>query len=185
MNKRIYWYIKRLLDIILSFILIIITLPSMLITLILLLCNTGLPIFDIRFPREGYKKKPFSMLKFKTRIYDTKNIWGRKTKLSTIIDNLKLNELPQLFNIFIGQMSFVGPRPFICGEKLPEGKISEKRYMVKPGVTNLAYVYGGKKVSHKQKLDYDEKYYDNFGFKQDFIIMIKTPIEMIRQYRSR
>ena len=80
-------------------------------------------------------------------------------------------------------MSFIGPRPFIPDEDLPNSKIDKKRYLVRPGVTGLAYVNGGKFMSHKSKLKYDSIYYDNFGFKQDLIIVLKTPIELIRQSR--
>lgn len=100
-------FFKRFLDIVLSMILLIILFPIIVITMLVTVFHLGLPIFDIRFPREGKDKKPFYMLKFRTRVYDNNELWGRKTKLSTLIDTLKLNELPQLFNILIGDMSFV------------------------------------------------------------------------------
>ena len=171
--KKPYWYIKRLLDIILSIILIIITLPLMLITAIILIFNLGFPLFNQRRYREGLNKKKFLMFKFRTKLMNSDNLprKERYTKLSGLIDNLKLNELPQLFNILFGQMSFVGPRPFIPGEKLPEGKISEKRYYVRPGLTNLAFVSNNDELTHKQKLLYDVEYYDHFGFKQDLLML--------------
>ena len=118
------------------------------------------------------------MLKFRTKKMNVDHLPRDKryTKLSYLIDCLKLNELPQLFNILFGQMSFVGPRPFIPGEELPEGEISEKRYMVRPGLTNLSFVTKGGMITHQQKLLSDIKYYDNFSFKQDLLIFIKTPI---------
>lgn len=72
--KRPYWYIKRLLDIILSIFLIIITLPLMLITLILLVINLGLPIFNQKRYREGLYKKSFLMFKFRTKLLDSDNL---------------------------------------------------------------------------------------------------------------
>jgi len=103
-NKLInnpYWYIKRLLDIILSLVLIVVTLPLMLITVILLVISLGLPIFNQRRYREGLYKKSFLMFKFRTKLMNSDNLprKERYTKLSGLIDNLKLNELPQLFNI--------------------------------------------------------------------------------------
>ena len=105
--KKPYWYIKRLLDIILSIILIIITLPLMLITAIILIFNLGFPLFNQRRYREGLNKKKFLMFKFRTKLMNSDNLprKERYTKLSGLIDNLKLNELPQLFNILGG--SFV------------------------------------------------------------------------------
>ncbi len=172
-------FFKRFLDVIFSLILIVILSPLILITYLITLLHIGKPIFDIRFPREGKNKKPFYMLKFRTRVYDTGDIWGRKTKLSYIIDKFKLNELPQLFNILVGDMSFVGPRAFICGEDLPEGRISKKRYLVRPGVTGLFQVSDLK--YHKEKLKCDIEYYDNLSFLLDLKILLKTPISIIKK----
>ena len=172
-------FFKRFLDVIFSLILIVILSPLILITYLITLLHIGKPIFDIRFPREGKNKKPFYMLKFRTRVYDTGDIWGRKTKLSYMIDKLKLNELPQLFNILVGDMSFVGPRAFICGEDLPEGHISKKRYLVRPGVTGLFQVSDLK--YHKEKLKCDIEYYDNLSFLLDLKILLKTPISIIKK----
>ena len=187
-NKLVYkpyWYIKRLLDIILSIILIIITLPLMIITLIILIINLGFPIFNQKRYREGLYKRKFLMLKFRTKKMNVDHLPrnDRYTKCSYIIDKLKLNELPQLFNILLGQMSFVGPRPFIPNEKLPDGKIDNKRYYVRPGLTNLAFVSKNGKITHKEKLLADIKYFDNFGFKQDLLIFIKTPISIIKSLK--
>ena len=124
------------------------------------------------------------MYKIRTRVYD-KDFNSSYTKVSKFIDKLGLNELVQLFNVIKGDMSLVGPRPFIMNEKLPEGSISEKRYLVRPGITGLATVNGGIYLSHKKKLLYDEIYYDNFGFMQDLKILLKTPIAFIKQIKDR
>ena len=183
--NRPYWYIKRFLDIILSIVLIIITLPLMLITVFLLVMSLGFPIFNQRRYREGLYKRNFLMFKFRTKLLNVDNLPREKryTKLSCLIDNSKLNELPQLFNILLGDMSFVGPRPFIPGEKLPVGEISDKRYCVRPGLSNLAFVSKKNELTHKQKIAYDVEYYDNFGFKQDLIIFLKTPICIIKRLK--
>ncbi len=185
MNKltlKPYWYIKRLLDIFLSLVLIIITLPIMLIVLLILLIDLGFPILNQNRYREGMYKKSFLMFKLRTKKMnsDSLPIHDRYTKVSRVIDNLKLNELPQLFNILFGQMSFIGPRPFIPGEKLPKAKISDKRYFVRPGLISLAFVTKGGLETHEKKISFDEKYYDNFSFKQDLIIALKAPIYFIR-----
>lgn len=184
MEKRAYWYVKRILDIIFSFIFIVLTLPLILLVLLITFINIGRPLIDIRIPRVGKNKKPFYMYKIRTRIYD-KNFNSSYTKISKIIDKLGLNELVQLFNVLKGDMSLVGPRPFIKDEKLPEGTISEKRYLVRPGITGLATINGGIYLTHKKKLFYDEIYYDNFGFIQDLKIVLKTPFAFIRQIKDR
>lgn len=185
LKRKPYWYIKRLLDIIFSIILIVLTLPFMLLTLIVLVINLGFPIFNQRRYREGLNKNKFLMYKFRTKKLNVDNLprKERYTKCSYLIDKLKLNELPQLFNILFGQMSFVGPRPFIPDEKLPEGEISYKRYCVRPGLTNLAFVSKKGMLTHQQKLLSDIEYYDNFSFKQDLFIIIKTPSAIIKRLK--
>ena len=166
-------YIKRLLDIIIS--LVLITLLSWLIIIvgIVTLVDLGMPIIDIRIPREGKNKKPFYMYKFRTRIYDN-NDNSTYSKVSYVIDKIGLNELPQLFNVLKGDMSLIGPRAFICGEILPKGEISFKRYLVKPGIIGLAHMYGGRALTYEKTLLCDIEYYDNMSFKQDVKILFKS-----------
>jgi lipopolysaccharide/colanic/teichoic acid biosynthesis glycosyltransferase len=91
-----------------------------------------------------------------------------------MVDKLRLNELPQLFNVLKGDMSLVGPRPFIPGDTLPIGEISYKRYLLRPGLTGLAQINSPRTISHKKKLEYDIIYYDNLSFKNDLKIILKT-----------
>lgn len=186
LNKKAYWYIKRFLDITFSLILIILTLPLLLITIIITLIDLGTPLCNERRKREGLYHKEFTMYKIRTKKLNSDGLIReeRYTKVSFIIDMLHLNELPQLLNILKGDMSFIGPRPFIPGDKLPKGEISETRYMVRPGLTGLSQIKGGRFISHEGKLRLDKEYYDNFGFKQDFKILIYTPLAIIRQSSS-
>ncbi len=178
-SDKMYRYVKRLLDIILSIILIVLTSPIMLVVLIITYFDIGRPLIDIRIPREGKDKKPFYMYKIRTRVYDD-NGGSSYTKVSKVIDKMGLNELPQLFNILKGDMSLIGPRAFICKEKLPKGKIDPKRYKVKPGVLSLALSLGGRYLSYEETLKCDIIYYDNLGFKQDFIIFFKSTMVIIK-----
>ena len=179
-----YLILKRILDIILAILLIILTLPLLIIVLLITLFNLGLPLIDIRIPREGKNKKPFYMYKIRTRIYDQDGN-SHYNKLSKFIDNTGLNELPQLFNILKGDMSFIGPRAFICGEKLPEGEISPKRYMVKPGLISLSQVYGGRKLSYENTLKCDIKYYDNLSLSFDIKIFFKSLKTILKRILGR
>ncbi len=179
-----YKHFKRLLDIFFSIIFIILFSPIILVVLAITFFDIGRPLIDIRIPREGFDKKPFYMYKIRTRVYDSKGN-STYTKISRQIDKMGLNELVQLFNIFKGEMSFIGPRAFICGEKLPDGKISPKRYMVKPGVLSLAQAKGGRFLSYEETLKCDEIYYENFGFKQDFVIFFKSIKTIIKNYFFR
>lgn len=169
-------YFKRLLDLIISLILIIILFPVMIIVAFLLLVNLGFPLWNEKREREGKNKKVFIMYKFRTKKLNSEKLTyrNRYTDFSRVIDRVRLNELPQLFNVLKGDMSLVGPRPFIPGDNLPEGEISAKRYLVRPGLTGLAQVNGGRGLTHKQKLEYDVIYYDNLSFKTDFKILLAT-----------
>lgn len=175
-----YRYLKRVLDIILSIVFLLLFGIVILLVCLITLIDSGRPIFDIRIPREGKNKKPFHMYKIRTRVYD-KNGNSTYTKISKFIDKTGLNELPQFFNVLKGDMSIIGPRAFICNEPLPKGEISAKRYLVKPGIISLAQSLGGRKLSYQKTLECDIVYYDNFGFKQDIKIFFKSIIVIIKQ----
>ena len=175
-------YIKRLLDFVLSLIFIILLSPLMLIIALITLIDLGLPIHNEVREREGMNKKTFIMYKFRTKRLRSqmKPNLPKYTKISSVIERLRLNELPQLFNVLKGEMALVGPRPFIPGDKLPKGQISPKRYMVRPGMTGPAQASGGRGLTHKDKLAYDIIYYDNMSFMYDFKIIVKTILNIFR-----
>lgn len=173
--------IKPTLDFIIALTLLIILSPILLIAIIVTIIDLGFPIYNRQRLREGKNKRPFVMYKLRTKTRPTKEngYTEEYTRVSRVIDKLRINEIPQLINVLKGDMSLVGPRPFIPGEKLPEGKISPKRYMVKPGLTGMAQVHGGRAITHKQKLKYDEMYYDNLSFGTDLKIVLETVIELV------
>ena len=176
-------YIKRLLDIILSFCLIIVLSPLILITGIMTYIELGRPLFNHRKQKEGKNHKVFIMYKFRTSLPKPK-VTDNKifTKVTRILDVTRLNELPQLFNVLKGDMSLVGPRPFIPNDTtLPKDEISEKRYLVKPGITGLFQVSGG---NHKDKLACDVIYYDNLSFLLDFMIVLLTPYAIFKKIKA-
>lgn len=176
MYRRIF---KPILDFILSFILILLFWPLMLIVAIITYIDLGTPIHNTLRKREGKNRKMYVMYKFRTKKLGTEYN-PQYTKISKVIDKLRLNELPQLFNVLKGEMSIVGPRPFIPGEILPDGKVSQKRYMIRPGITGLAQVSGGRSITHEEKLKYDEIYYDNMSLWLDIKIVFKTLLELLR-----
>lgn len=174
-------YIKPSLDFVIALILFVVLLPIMIITIIVTIIDLGFPVYNRLRKREGKGKRNFVMYKIRTKTMPTKANGYKEeyTKISRVIDRLRLNEIPQLINVLKGDMSLVGPRPFIPGEELPEGRISEKRYKVRPGITGLAQINGGRTITHKDKLKYDEIYYDNLSFKMDVKIVLKTIYELI------
>ncbi len=174
-------YIKPLLDFVIALVLFTVLLPVMLVTMLVTIIDLGFPVYNRLRKREGKNKKTFIMYKIRTKTNPTKANGYKEeyTNVSKVIDRLRLNEIPQLINVIKGDMSLVGPRPFIPGEELPEGKVSEKRYKVRPGITGLAQVNGGRTITHKEKLRYDEIYYDNLSFKMDVKIILKTIYQII------
>ena len=169
--------VKPTLDFIFSLLLIIVLSPIMLIVAIVTFIDLGLPLHNLLREREGKNKKTYIMYKFRTKALDPDGTTNSNTytKVSRFIDKTRLNELPQLFNILFGQMSFVGPRPFIPGESEQFNDIMhEERYKMKPGVTGLAQINGGRAISIKRKLDYDVEYYNQMSFLLDLQIIVST-----------
>ena len=172
-------HIKRIIDIILSLFLLIILSPVFLLTALAVVMSFGFPIIFTQ-TREGKNKTPFTMYKFKIlKNGETQKRKDTMTKATRIMDIYKFNELPQLFNVLKGDMSLVGPRPFIPGDKLPENP-KEERYLLKPGMTGLAQINGERKITHSQKLEYDSIYNDKISFLLDLKILMLTPIRIIR-----
>lgn len=148
--------------------------PILLILLFFVLFqNNGAPFFSQTRP--GKNGKLFTIYKLKTMLDTRSNSGGllpdnqRTTPIGSVIRKLSLDELPQLWNILKGDMSFVGPRPLLP-EYLPlYSKEQEKRHEVKPGITGWAQVNGRNTISWKQKFDYDLWYIQH----QSFILDIK------------
>ena len=169
-----YKAIKHSLDRILAILFLIGTSPLLaIIAFLLWIQNTGSPFFSQTRP--GKHGKLFTIYKLKT-MRDTRDDSGnllpdnlRMTPLGKIIRKLSLDELPQLWNILKGDMSFVGPRPLLP-EYLPlYSKEQEKRHEVKPGITGWAQVNGRNAISWIQKFEYDLWYIQH----QSFILDIK------------
>ena len=162
-----YKYIKKFLDFIFALLFIVILLIPMIIISILIL------IFDrqnfiFKQDRTGLNGRTFKILKFRTM----KN--KKVTKLGKVLRKLSLDELPQFFNILKGDMSFIGPRPWMVEYYENMNKKQRRRVSVLPGLTGLAQVSGRNNIDIFKKIDYDLEYVDNFSFKQDISILFKT-----------
>ena len=168
-------YIKRFLDVVISFFLIILSLPIMIIEWIIIKSIFRSSVI-YKQERIGYLEKPYTIYKFKTMTDDTKEV----TKVTEKLRNMGIDELPQLFNVLKGDMSLIGPRPFIVGDKLPI-MYEKLRHSVRPGISGLAQISGGRFISHKKKLEYDAFYANNVSFLLDVKIFFKTIIYMIKQ----
>lgn len=172
-------YIKRFFDIILSLILVI---PA---SVIILFCYIGIKI-ETRGPaffvqqRPGKDRKIFSLYKLRTMIVQTErdgkplSDMQRMTKSGRIIRKLSFDELPQIFNVLKGEMSFIGPRPLLV-KYLPYYTPEQmRRHDARPGISGWAQVNGRNELSWDQKFERDVYYVDNICFSLDFKIFLMT-----------
>ncbi len=178
--------IKRVIDITSSLFGIILFSPLIIaITILLFFLNNRKPFFVQRRP--GKNGKIFKIIKFKT-MNDKKDDNGillpdykRITKAGYFIRNNSLDEIPQLFNVFVGQMSLVGPRPLL-EEYLPlYTKEQAKRHNVRPGITGWAQVNGRNTITWEQKFVHDIWYVQNISFETDFKIIIRTIEKVVKK----
>jgi sugar transferase (PEP-CTERM system associated) len=181
-------FVKRLFDLFSSAIILIVTLPLMLITALAIYIEDRSPIF-YRQERVGRNGHSFMVLKFRSMRNDAEQginpQWAaandpRTTRVGRIIRKLRIDELPQIFNVFKGDMSFVGPRPerpFFVKQLCEDIPFYNVRHSIKPGITGLAqvrYQYGASVEDAINKLEYDLYYVKNNSLFLDALILIDT-----------
>lgn len=175
--KNIYKGIKRVIDFLLSLILLIILSPIMLIVAIAVKVDSKGPIF-LRQERSGKNNKLFIMYKFRSMVaendvHDLKTD-DKVTRVGKFIRKTSLDEIPQLINILKGEMSFIGPRPWVVEYSEYFTPRQMRRLEVLPGMTGLAQCEGRNGISIFDKIDYDIKYVDNVSLKMDIYIIFKS-----------
>jgi len=183
--SRLYKNIfKPIFDYIIAGIALLLLLPFiLLLTIILAMANNGQPFFFQE--RGGKKERVFKVIKFKT-MNDRKDKAGkllpdaeRLTGVGKFVRKTSLDELPQLINVLKGDMSLIGPRPFLA-EYLPlYSNFQRKRFSVKPGITGWAQVNARNTITWTQKLEYDVWYAENISFMLDVKILLRTFAKLI------
>ena len=183
-------YVKRFIDISASSILLFVTWPIMLLTIIAIYIESNFKgPFLYSQVRIGENGKPFAVLKFRSMSVNAEKEggaqWAQKndsriTKVGSFIRKVRIDELPQIFNVLKGDMSFVGPRPerpefvVMLNDSIP---YYEERHRVKPGITGwaqLCYPYGASEKDSLEKLQYDLYYVKNHSTILDFLVLVQT-----------
>ncbi len=182
-NYIFYNFYKRIFDIFFSSILILIfILPIFFISICIFIIDRHSPFFFSK--RIGKNNKIFLMPKFRTMNINTPHVathlFTNHKDISTlgkILRKTSLDELPQLFTIFFGKMSVVGPRPALYNQyDLIELRNQKNISLILPGLTGLAQINGRDSISLEKKVLYDEEYYKKRSFYYDIIIIIKTVV---------
>ena len=182
-NPGIYFMVKRLMDIILSLSSIILLIPLFIIIGILIKRDSKGPVI-FKQERYGKNKEPFYIYKFRTMRLDAPNDVSTEelkdsknyiTKIGGFLRRTSLDELPQLFNILLGQMTVVGPRPVVLKEKnLIALRDIYGANNIKPGITGWAQINGRDLLSVEEKAKLEGYYVENMGFKMDIKCFFKT-----------
>ncbi|PHS56048.1 MAG: lipid carrier--UDP-N-acetylgalactosaminyltransferase [Sulfurimonas sp.] len=176
--------LKRLFDILLSLFLIVLFSPLYIIVSVLIFIKMGNPTL-FRQKRPGLNENIFFIYKFRT-MTNEKDKNGdlladeqRLKDLGKIIRSLSLDELPQIFNVLKGEMSFVGPRPLLIEYLALYNEQQKKRHKVKPGITGWAQVNGRNAISWQDKFKYDVWYVENKSFLLDMKILWLTFLKVL------
>ena len=188
-DRLSYRIIKRIFDLTLSLIgLIVFLIPMLIVAVVIRIDSPGSPVY--KQERLGLRGKPFNMYKFRSMVSDAEAdgpCWAvdndpRCTRVGSFLRRSKLDELPQLLNIFLGQMSFVGPRPErsyfydLFEAEIPNFR---DRLSVKPGLTGHAQVNGGYDLGPAEKLRYDLEYIRNCSLLFDWKCILKTVVVVV------
>jgi lipopolysaccharide/colanic/teichoic acid biosynthesis glycosyltransferase len=178
--------LKRLIDITVSGLLLWTIWPLIALVALLVYLKLGSPVI-FRQTRIGLHDEPFAMMKFRT-MTDARDAHGnllpdevRLTAFGKFLRSTSLDELPELWNIFIGNMSLVGPRPLLP-EYMPYYTPSElKRHTMRPGVTGLAQVSGRNALGWNERLALDVEYVEQFSLKLDAQILWRTVMVVLKR----
>lgn len=179
-------YVKRSMDFILSLGTIIVLSPVIVITAILVRLKLGSPVL-FKQKRPGLKEKIFTLYKFRT-MTDKRDDNGellpdgmRLTRFGRFLRSTSLDELPELINILMGDMSIVGPRPQLVRDMVFMTPEQRNRHSVVPGLTGWAQINGRNDIKWEEKLSLDLEYVDSITFMKDCKIILLTIIKVFRR----
>ncbi|MDP8240575.1 MAG: sugar transferase [Candidatus Hatepunaea meridiana] len=179
MQKPPYIIIKRFIDILAAFLGLLLLLPFLLVISLIIRLKMERPVL-FKQSRPGLKEKPFTIFKFRTmsgeRMSDGTLLPDvqRLTAFGQFLRKTSMDELPELWNVLIGDMSLIGPRPLLM-KYLPYYTNRERaRFLVRPGITGLAQVMGRNTLDWDERLELDVQYIENTSFVLDIKLLVKT-----------
>lgn len=177
---------KRIVDLVLSIILLLLSFPILLVCSILVRLTMGSPVFFIQ-KRPGRNEKIFALIKLRTmqNFKDEKGFLlpdkDRLTRLGRFLRSTSIDELPELWNVVIGEMSLVGPRPLLPQYLTRYSEKQSRRHEVRPGLTGLAQINGRNNLDWNRKFEFDIHYVDNVSFFLDIKILLITFLRIIQR----
>lgn len=184
--KICYIFIKRILDLAFALLLLIVLSPIMVLAAIALRTESGGPVL-FRQQRPGRHMSIFTVYKFRTMRVEIEkdgkplSDFDRMTKVGSFLRKTSIDELPQLFNILRGEMSFIGPRPLLVQYLEHYSSEQSRRHDVKPGISGWAQVNGRNAISWEEKFKYDVWYVDNQSLILDIKIFFLTIYKLIKR----
>lgn len=186
-RRAIYPYIKRGLDLLLALLLCIPALP--IVTVLYVLIKAGdrrSPVFFVQ-ERPGYKGKLFKLYKLRSMTVEPNGTTEHKpdmeriTRIGRFIRKWSLDELPQIYNVLRGDMSFIGPRPTLPYQVERYTDRQRRRHDMRPGITGWAQVNGRNDLTWTEKIEYDLYYIDHCNISFDVKILLKTILVVLRR----
>ncbi len=172
-----YDRIKRLGDVVLAALLLVLGLPALVLVAVLIVAQNGRPVL-FRQTRIGRWSVPFEILKFRTLrpgAHDPGNPCTQVTRLGRVLRRWGLDELPQLWNVLRGEMSLVGPRPTLPEQVAAYGAFERRRLAVRPGITGWAQIHGRNILSWPERIRLDVWYVEHISLGLDVRILARTP----------
>jgi lipopolysaccharide/colanic/teichoic acid biosynthesis glycosyltransferase len=185
LTTRAYDRVKRGLDFAIAVSLLVLTLPMQLVAALVIRSRLGSPVL-FRQTRPGLHGEPFEIVKFRTML-DLDPALGlvddasRLTRLGRWLRATSLDELPTLWNVVLGDMSMVGPRPLLLRYLERYSADQARRHEVRPGITGLAQVSGRNAIGWDEKFALDVQYVDNRSLKLDLWIVARTVVLVMRR----
>lgn len=182
-HKPFAQFQKRIFDLGIGIILLLISLPIQIIIMLTILIFCFQNPFFVQI-RAGKNNVPFKCIKFRTMRGKMKNPGENESYRITAIGKYLrltgLDELPQLWNVLFGTMSLVGPRPTLLSQTQKYNAYQQQRLSIKPGITGLAQIKGRNRLSWQERIEYDIEYIRRWSLKLDGWIVLNTPLAMLQ-----